>query len=123
MWSPPRRLRILGGLVAAVVLLGVLVAPVVLRGHGSSCSLTLSYQGRTYTARDVGDAHIVQSIAIGVGVLSGCGTSPQNGNLRSIAGIPPAFAVGLPTEASTVFVERGRCPDLTGTRLVRCLRG
>jgi hypothetical protein len=110
-------------LIAAIVLLGVLVAPVVLRGHGSSCSLTLRYAGRTYAARDVRNAHVVQSIAVGVGVLSGCGSSPQNANIRSILGLPPAFAVGLPTEASTLFVERGRCSDLTGPLLVRCLRG
>jgi hypothetical protein len=99
------------------------VTPVVLRGHGSSCSLTLRYAGRTYTARDVGNARIVQSIAVGVGVLSGCGSKPQNADIRSIVGIPPAFAVGLPTEASTLFVERDRCPGLTGRSLVRCLRG
>jgi hypothetical protein len=99
------------------------VAPVVLRGHGSSCSLTLRYAGRTYAARDVGDARIVQSIAVGTGVLSGCGSKPQNADVRSIVGIRPAGAVGLPTEASTVFVGRGYCPDLTGRALVRCLRG
>jgi hypothetical protein len=98
------------------------VAPVVLRGHGSSCSLTLVYAGRTYEARDVGNAGIVQSIAVGTGVLSGCGSKPQNASIRSIVGIPSAFAVALPTEASTLFVERGRCPDLAGTALVRCLR-
>jgi len=99
------------------------VAPVVLRGHGSSCSLTLAYAGRTYTARAVGDAGLVQSIAVGTGVLSGCGSKPQNADVRSIVGIPPAYAVGLPTESSTLFVERDRCPDVTGPALVRCLRG
>jgi hypothetical protein len=99
------------------------VAPVVLRGHGSSCALTLVYAGRTYTARDVGDARLVQSIAVGTGILSGCGSKPQNADVRSIVGIPPAFAVALPTEASTLFVERDRCPDVTDRALVRCLRG
>jgi hypothetical protein len=105
------------------VILGALVSPVVLRGHGSSCSLTLRYAGRTYTARDVGNARLVQSIAVGVGVLSGCGSKPQNADVRSIVGIRPALAVALPTEASTLFVERDRCPDRTGRALVRCLRG
>jgi hypothetical protein len=98
------------------------VAPVVLRGHGSSCSLTLSYAGRTYEARDIGSARIVQSIAVGTGVLSGCGSKPQNASIRSIVGIPPAFAVGLPTEGSTLYVKRGRCPEATGVGLVDCLR-
>ena len=109
-------------MIAAIFILGALVAPVVLRGHGSSCSLTLVYAGRTYGARDVGNALIVQSIAVGTGVLSGCGSKPQNADVRSIFGIPPAFAVALPTEASTLFVERGRCPVRTGNALVRCLR-
>ena len=109
-------------MIAAIFILGALVAPVVLRGHGSSCSLTLVYAGRTYGARDVGNALIVQSIAVGTGVLSGCGSKPQNADVRSIFGIPPAFAVALPTEASTLFVERGRCPEVTGVGLVSCLR-
>ena len=109
-------------MIAAILILGALVAPVVLRGHGSSCSLTLRYAGRTYTARDVGSARLVQSIAVGVGVLSGCGSMPQNADVRSIVGIPAAFAVALPTESSTLFVERDRCPELTGRELLRCLR-
>ena len=109
-------------MIAAIFILGALVAPVVLRGHGSSCSLTLAYARRTYEARDVGNALIVQSIAVGTGVLSGCGSKPQNADVRSIFGIPPAFAVALPTEASTLFVERGRCPEVTGVGLVSCLR-
>jgi len=123
MWPPGRRLRIAGGSIVAVVVFAALVAPVVLRGNGGSCSETLLYEGRTYTARDVGGAPVVQAIAVGVGVLSGCGARPQNADVRSIVGLRPALAVGLPTETTTLFVARGWCPSLTGASLLRCLHG
>jgi hypothetical protein len=105
------------------VLLVVLVTPVVFPGGGGgSCARTLRYAGRTYTARDVGAAPVVQSIAIGTGVVSGCGASPANVDIRSIAGVRSARAVALPTEAATLYVARGWCPDLTGAPLLRCLR-
>jgi hypothetical protein len=123
LWPPSRRLRIALGSLGALVLLAVLVAPVALRGGGGgSCARTLDYAGRTYTARNLGGAHVVQSTAIGIGVVSGCGATPENVDVRSIAGVPPAYAVGLPTETSTLYVTRGRCPDLAGTALLRCLR-
>ncbi|HXH96160.1 MAG TPA: hypothetical protein VNH40_03025, partial [Gaiellaceae bacterium] len=65
---------------------------------------------------------VVQSIAIGVGVVSGCGASPANVDIRSITGVRPARAVALPTEGATLYVARGWCPDLTGASLLRCLR-
>jgi hypothetical protein len=117
-------MRILGGAVFAVVLFSVLVAPVVLRGGGGgSCARTLVYGGRTYTARDLGNAQVVQAIAVGVGVLSGCGASTENADVRSVVGLRPTEAVGLPTEASTLYVANGRCRGLTAAPLVRCLRG
>ncbi|HXH96680.1 MAG TPA: hypothetical protein VNH40_05655, partial [Gaiellaceae bacterium] len=89
-----RGLRIALGSAGALVLLVVLVAPVVLRGgSGSSCARTLRYAGRTYTARDAGAASVVQSIAIGVGVVSGCGASPANVDIRSITRVRPARAI------------------------------
>jgi hypothetical protein len=123
MWPPSRRLRIALGSVGALVLLVVLVTPVAFRGGGGgSCARSLLYAGRTYTARDIGGAPVVQSIAIGVGVVSGCGATPANVDIRSIAGVRPSFAVALPTEASTLYVARGRCPELAGAALLRCLR-
>jgi hypothetical protein len=118
-----RRLRIALGSLGALVLLVVLVTPVAFRGGGgSSCARTLRYADRSYTARDLGSAEVVQSIAIGVGVVSGCGATPANVDIRSIAGVRPAYAVALPTETSTLYVARGRCPDLTGPPLLDCLR-
>jgi hypothetical protein len=122
MPSLSRRLRIALGSVGALVLFGVLVTPVAFRGGGGSCARTLRYAGRTYAARAVGDAEVVQSIAIGVGVVSGCSASPANVDIRSITGIRPASAVALPTESATLYVARGRCPDLTGADLIDCLR-
>jgi hypothetical protein len=123
LWPPSRRLRIALGSVGALLLLAVLATPVVFRGGGGgSCARTLRYAGRTYTARDLGDAYIVQSIAIGAGVVSGCGATPADVDVRSIARVRPAYAVALPTETSTLYVSRGRCPDLTGSPLLDCLR-
>lgn len=121
----PRRARVLLGLAGALVLLVVLVAPVALRGgaEGGSCARALRYAGRSYTARPLGGAGVVQSIAIGTGVVSGCGEAPANVDVRSVAGIRPAFAVALPTETETLYVARGRCPGREGAALVRCLRG
>ncbi len=123
MWPPGRRVRIVLGSLAALVLLVVLVTPVAFRGGGGgSCARSLLYAGRTYTARDAGDAAVVQSIAIGVGVVSGCGAAPANVDVRSIAGVRPAYAVALPTETTTLYVSRGRCPDRTAAALLGCLR-
>ncbi|MBX5475034.1 MAG: hypothetical protein IRZ20_08480 [Thermoleophilia bacterium] len=121
----PRRARVLLGLAGALVLLVVLVAPVALRGgaEGGSCARALRYAGRSYTARPLGGAGVVQSIAIGTGVVSGCGEAPANVDVRSVAGIRPAFAVALPTETETLYVAHSRCPGREGTALLRCLRG
>jgi hypothetical protein len=116
----PRRARILLGLTAAFVLAVVLVAPVVLRNSGGKqCAKTLEYGGRAYTARAA--SSFVQSIAIGVGVASGCGTTPANVNVRSLAGIRPARAIAVATDQSSIYVRKGLCRSASS--LLGCLRG
>jgi len=116
----PRGVKVALGLVAAFVLLVVLVAPVVLRNNpAAGCGKTLRYAGRVFVARE---ANAVQSLAIGVGVVSGCGTAPTDVDIRSLIGITPAVAVALPTESGSVYVARGRCPRTTGDALLACLR-
>jgi len=120
-----RRVRLLIGAVTALVLGGVLVAPVVLIGSGpskgGSCRTTIRYQGRAYVARDTG--RVVEAIAVGVGVASGCGAKPANVDLRTVAGVKAAQAVALASDPSTVYVRRGVCPRLARAALLRCLRG
>ena len=119
----PRGARVLVVLAGALVLLVVLVAPVVLRGGGGgSCRRQLRYAGHTYTSRELDGVRLVQAIATGVGVASGCDAAPENVDVRTLSGIPPGLAVALPTESSTVYVARGRCGSETGRRLVACLR-
>ena len=118
-----RRLRIAIGLATAVVLGGVLVAPVVLSGGnpGGSCSMTLSYLGHAYAVRRTGGAGVVQNLAIGVGITHGCGSKPENVDLRSLAGVSPAAAVGLAGDQTSIYVRRGLCPHVTGQALLACL--
>ena len=118
-----RRLRIAIGGVTAIVLAGVLVAPVVLSGGGSggSCSMALSYLGHPYTVRRTGGANIVQSLAIGVGITHGCGSKPENVDVRSLAGVSPAAAVGLSGDQTSIYVRRGLCLHATGRALLACL--
>ncbi|HLY94309.1 MAG TPA: hypothetical protein VKP14_05650 [Gaiellaceae bacterium] len=93
------------GLAAAVLLAIVLVAPVAIRSSGGKpCAKTIAYRGRIYTARAA--SSFVQSIAIGVGVASGCGSPPANVNIRSVSGIPPARAIALATDANTLYVRK-----------------
>jgi hypothetical protein len=119
-----RRLRILIGATTALVLAGVLVTPVVLSGGGSngSCSTTLYYLGHPYSVRRIGDADVVQAISIGVGVTRGCGSKPENVNLRSLSGVSPAVAVGLEGDQSSIYVRRGRCPRPSGQALLSCVK-
>ena len=106
-----RRYRLLLGGLAALLIAGALVAPVVVSGGGgSSCSTTLSYLGHPYVVRPVGDATVIQDLPIGVGVTRGCGTKPENVNVRSLSGVPSTAAVGLEGVSSAVYVRRGRCP-------------
>jgi hypothetical protein len=107
------------------VLAGVLVAPVVLIGSGpgtsGACSSTILFKGRHYTARTTG--RVVEAIAIGVGVISGCGNAPENVDLRSVAGVPMSRAVALASDPSVAYVRRGVCPHLARAPLLRCLEG
>lgn len=115
-----RGVKVVLGLVAAAVLAAVLVAPVALRDQGGNgCSKTLAFRGATYTARRLDG--FVQSIAIGVGVASGCGTRPANVDIRSVLGIAPARAIALPADDTSVYVRRGLCGAVAESRLMRCL--
>jgi hypothetical protein len=119
-----RRLRILIGATTALVLAGVLVTPVVLSGGGSngSCSTTLYYLGHPYAVRRLGGASVVQAVAIGAGVTRGCGSKPENVNLRSLTGVSPGLAVGLEGDQSSIYVRRGRCAQASGQALLSCLK-
>ena len=120
-----RRVRLLVGAATAVVLGAVLIAPVVLLGSGSTkrtaCRTTIRYKNNLYDARDSG--RVVEAIAVGVGVASGCGSAPANVDLRTVAGIRAAKAVALASDPSTVYVRRGVCAKLRRAALLRCLRG
>jgi hypothetical protein len=119
-----RRWRLaLGGLVA-VLIAGALVAPVVLSFGGSagSCSTTLIYSGEPYAVRSVGDASVVQAVSIGVGITRGCGTKPENVNVRSLAGVPAGRAVGLEGNETIVYVRRGVCAGEPASSLMTCLK-
>jgi hypothetical protein len=120
----PRRGRFLIGACAALVIAGALVAPVVLTGSGSSggtpCAETLLYEQHEYVARRV-SLPAVEGVAIGVGVTSGCGTAPANINIRSLRGVKPAAAVGLPGDASAIYVRRGVCSQAAAAALLGCV--
>ena len=119
-----RRLRIAIGGATAIILAGVLVAPVVLSGSGSggSCSMSLHYLGQPYTVRRLDGVAVVQELAIGVAITTGCGSKPENVNVRSLAGVPPAVAVGLSGDQTSIYVRRGRCTHVTGQALLACLK-
>jgi hypothetical protein len=117
-----RRIRLVLGLAAAVVIAVVLVAPVVLSGGsgGKPCAASLLFRGRTYEARDA--SGFVQAIAIGVGVTRGCGAAPANVNVRSLAGVAPSRAIGISGDQSSVYVGRGVCARASTDLLLRCLK-
>lgn len=117
-----RRLRILIGAIVALVIAGALVAPVVISGGGTgSCSTTLVYLGRAYGARSVEGTTVVQDLSIGVGITRGCGTKPQNVNVRSLSGVRPTVAVGLEGVPAAVYVRRGVCSSANAGTLWACL--
>ncbi|HXY80710.1 MAG TPA: hypothetical protein VEH55_05020 [Gaiellaceae bacterium] len=120
----PRRARLLLGLLAALAIGAALVAPVLFRtAPGSStCAKMLAYKGVEYTARAVPATAFVQSIAIGVGIASGCGSSPANVNVRSVTGIRPTLAIAVPTDQTSLYVRSGTCAGVAAARLVPCLR-
>jgi hypothetical protein len=118
-----RRTALLIGSVVALLIAGVLVAPIVILGGGSSgtpCAQTLVYEGVEFDARPVPNA--VQGIAIGVGVASGCGTPASNVDVRSLPAIPVANAVAVGGDSSSVYVRRGVCVQASAARLLACLR-
>ena len=119
-----RRAHLVVGAATAIVLGAVLVAPVVLLGSGSSkrptCRTTILYHGRRYAGRPAG--RVVEAIAVGVGVIRGCGGKPANVDLRSVAGVRPSVAVALASDPATVYVARGVCPQLARGALLRCLK-
>jgi hypothetical protein len=118
-----RRLRLAIGGVTALVIAGVLVAPVVLSGgSGGSCSTTLYYLGHAYTVRSAGAADAVQAIAIGVGITRGCGSKPENQGVRSLAGVSPAAAIAVAGNASEIYVRRGVCVHAPARSLLACLK-
>ena len=125
LWAGvPRRVRLLLGLITAVSIGTVLVAPVVLRNApgNSACAKTLTFQGVEYTARTVPATAFVQSIAIGIAVASGCSSTPANVDVRSVTGIRSTLAIAVPTDQTSVYVRRGACAGVTGARLLPCLR-
>ena len=119
-------MRLLAGASAALVIAAVLIAPVVLLSGGRSrakpCAQTLIYQGRDYLARPLAQAGVVEAIAIGVGVASGCGTSASHVDIRSLAKVRPSVAVALAGDQSSVYVRRGVCVASSARELMACLR-
>jgi hypothetical protein len=113
------------GACAAVIILAVLVAPVVILTNGPTggkqCSLTLLYQGRQYVARPVTSTSVVEGVAIGIGVTSGCGTTPTNIGVRSLVGVKPAAAIGLAADQSSIYVRNGLCAKTSSRKLLACL--
>lgn len=121
----PRRGRLLIGAIAALVIAGVLIAPIVILsspGGGKRCTLGLLYKDVQYTARPVSSKRLVQGVAIGVGVTSGCGTSPSNIGVRSLVGVRSTVAVGLSADQASVYVRRGLCTGAAATALLACLK-
>jgi hypothetical protein len=113
---------VLAGLLVAGVIGVVLVAPVIITGGSTGkCSTSLYYLGRPYTARKVAGAAPVQAIAIGVGVTRGCGTTPENVNVRSLAGVEPSAAIAVSGASAAIYVRRGICPRASARTLLTCL--
>jgi hypothetical protein len=124
-WRMPgsRRARLAVGLATAGVIAAVLVAPVVLLGTGPKqppCSTTIHYLGQPYLARPSGT--VVEAIAVGVGVASGCGQKPANVDLRSVQGVSPARAVAIASNPRTIYVRRGVCSGEQDGGLLSCLK-
>ena len=121
-----RRGRLLIGTSAALVILGVLVAPVVILTNGSTggkqCSLSLLYKGQRYAARAVASASVVEGVAIGIGVTSGCGTAPANIGVRTLVGVKPAAAIGLAADQASIYVRDGLCAHSSPGGLLACLK-
>jgi hypothetical protein len=65
---------------------------------------------------------LVESLAIGVGVLSGCGTPASNIDVRSLSGVRQSVAIGIPSDATSVYIRRGVCANAVAHALWSCLR-
>jgi hypothetical protein len=117
-----RRIRVIIGLATAIVIGAVLVAPVVLSGGsgGKPCAASLLFRGHRYVAREA--AGFVQAIAVGVGVVHGCGVTATNVDVRSLAGVPPSRAIGVSTDQSSVYVRPGMCAGVAANALLGCLK-
>jgi len=121
----PRRVRLIVGAVIGVVLIGALVSPVIIGGGTPaprSCARTLFFATNTYVARPMPTPRLVESLAIGIGVLSGCGTPASNIDVRSVSGAQKSVAIGIPSDTSSVYVRRGVCAKAVAHALWSCLR-
>jgi hypothetical protein len=107
-----------------MLIIGV-ATPIVLGGGApapKSCAKTLRYDRHLYVARPMPTPPLVQSLAIGVGVLAGCGTPASNINVRSLAGVQSSVAIGIPSESDSLYIRQSMCPSSTGRALWTCLR-
>jgi hypothetical protein len=107
-----------------MLIIGV-ATPIVLGGGApapKSCAKTLRYESHLYVARPMPAPPLVQSLAIGVGVLAGCGTPASNINVRSLAGVQSSVAIGIPSDADSVYIRQNVCRDITGHALGTCVR-
>jgi formate dehydrogenase subunit gamma len=123
--TAPRPLRLLIGGVIGLAIAFALAAPVILSGQTSTsraCRETLRYGSGAYSPRPMPKPALVESVAIGIGALSGCGTPPSTIDLRSLAGVRPSIATAISTDTSSVYVRRGVCPNVVGRALGACLR-
>ena len=112
----------LAGLLAAGVIAGALIAPVVISGGSSAgCSTSLYYLGNPYVARKIAGAPPVQAIAIGIGVTRGCGTKPENVDVRSLSGVQASRAIGASGASTAIYVRRGICTRASARALLACV--
>jgi hypothetical protein len=120
-----RPVRLIVGAVLGVVLIAALVSPVIIGGGTPSpgdCARTLRYERHMYVAHSMPAPPLVESLAIGIGVLSGCGTPASNIDVRSFSGVRPGVAIGIPSDASSAYIRRGVCANLAEHALWSCLR-
>jgi hypothetical protein len=118
-------MRLAGGAVVALILIIAVATPIILGGGTpppQNCAKTLRYNGHVYVAQAMPAPPLVQSLAIGIGVLSGCGTPASNINIRSLAGVVSSVAIGIPSDADSVYIRQNMCPSLAGHALWTCLR-
>jgi hypothetical protein len=120
-----RPLRLVVGAILGVVLIAALVSPVLIGGGTPSprtCARSLRYESQPYVARAMPTPRLVESLAIGIGVLSGCGTPPSNVDVRLLSGVRRGVAIGIPSDTTSVYVRRGVCANAVKHALWSCLR-